>query len=240
QVFISVTSVLDMSVFKDQLVLEDLVKDMKKQSMDLSFGPLQSNGQVIVQGSFPALQVLTDFLLKKAESLSEKDSTEESKSHQRLRRRRLQEHRSTAETRNSVCDAHGGEKQVVVLDTDIYHYMKHFLPRLFQGKDGVVISDVTDGDITTVCVGNAAEARAGLVSSARKDLEDWSMKLHSTLRKERISFKEHSREEKHQYQRACESLKAHYPQVLVMPFDTHIEVIGPSSDIFKLTKEVSR
>ncbi|NXF79871.1 RBM43 protein, partial [Sclerurus mexicanus] len=239
QVFISVTSVLDMSVFKGQLVLEDLVEDIRKQSTDLSFGPLQSSGQIIVQGSFPAFQVLTDFLLQKAESLSEKDSTEESKSHQRLRRRRLQEHRSTTEPRNSVCDAHG-EKQVVVLDTDIYQYMKHFLPHLFQGKDGVVISNVTDGDITTVCVGNAAGARAGLVSSVRKDLEDWSLKLHSILHKERISFKEHSRDEKHQYQQACESLKACYPQVLVMTYDTHIDVIGLSSDILKFSKEVSR
>ncbi|NXU93392.1 RBM43 protein, partial [Xiphorhynchus elegans] len=206
----------------------------------LSFGPLQSNGQIIVQGSFPAFQVLTDFLLQKAESLSEKDNTEESKSHQRLRRRRLQDHRSTTETRNPVCDAHGGEKQVVVLDTDVYHYMKHFLPHLFQGKDGVVISDVTDGDITTVSVGNVAGARAGLVSSVRKELEDWSLKLHSSLRKERMSFKEHSGDEKHRYQQACESLKAQYPQVLVIPYDTHIEVIGPSSDIFKLSKEVSR
>ncbi|NXG03258.1 RBM43 protein, partial [Sakesphorus luctuosus] len=236
QVFSSVTSVLDMSVFKAQFVLEDLVEEMKRQSKDLSFGPLQPNGHIAVQGSFPAIKVLTDFLLLKAKPLSEKENTKENKSPWRLRTRRLQEHRSPVETKNSVGDAQG-EKQVVVLDTDIYHYMKQFFPNIFQ-KDGVVISGVTDGDITTVCVGSAGKARAGQVSNVKRDIEDWSMKLHSFLRKERISFKEHSRDERHRYKRACERLKPHYPEVLVMPYDTHIEVIGNSSDIYKFTKEV--
>ncbi|NXP17258.1 RBM43 protein, partial [Scytalopus superciliaris] len=237
QVFVSVTSVLNMSVFKDRFALEDLVEDMKKQNADLSFGPLQSNGQVAVQGSFPAFQVLTDFLLRKARALLERDSAEEGKSPGRLRRRRLQEHGSTTGTRNSARGAQG-EEQVVVLDTGVYQYMKHFLPRLLQGKDGVVISDVTDGDVTTVCVRDAGGARAGQVLSVKKDIEDWCVKLHSSLCKERISFKEHSRDEKQRYRRACERLRARYPRVLVVPCDTHIELIGLSAEVSKFTKEV--
>ncbi|NXK87241.1 RBM43 protein, partial [Formicarius rufipectus] len=239
QVFLSVTSVLDMSVFKAQFVLEDLVEDMKKQSRDLSFGPLQPNGQIVVQGSFPAFQVLTDFLLPKAKSLPEGASTEESKSHQRPRRRRPQEQRSTMGTRNSAAGARG-EKQVVILDTDMYLYMRHFLPWVFQGKAGVVISAIPDGDVTTVCVGSAGGALAGHVSSVTKAIEDWSMKLHSTLRKERISLQQLSRDERQHHKEACERLKAQYPQVLVMPYDTHVELVGLPSDVFKFTKEVSR
>ncbi|NXM09279.1 RBM43 protein, partial [Tyrannus savana] len=233
QVFSSVTSVLSMGVFKGQFVLEDLVAEMKKQRGDLSFGSLRSDGQIAVQGSFPAIKALRDFLLLKAKSLSEKDKKEESKSHQRLRRR-LQEHRSTTEMRNSVPDGDGG-KQVVVLDTDIYRYMKHFFPWIFQ-EDGVVVSAVTDGDITTVCVENAGRADAGQVSSVKKKIEDQSIKLHSILRKIRIPLKEH---EKHRHKGVCERLKSCYPQALVVPYDAHIEVIGFSSDVFEVTKEMS-
>ncbi|XP_064517751.1 RNA-binding protein 43 [Pseudopipra pipra] len=236
KVFSSVTSVLNMAVFKDQFVLEDLVEEMKKQSRDLRFGPLQSDGQIAVQGSFPAIKVLRDFLLLKAKSLSEKDNREESKSHQRLRRR-LQEDRRTMERRNFVPDGDGG-KQVVVLDTDIYHYMKHFFPWIFQEND-VAISAVTDGDITTVCVENAGRADAGQVSSVKKKIEDQSIKLHSILRKIRVSFKECPRDEKQRHKWLCERLKSSYPQVLVIPHDAHAEVIGFSSDIFELTKEMS-
>ncbi|NWU85527.1 RBM43 protein, partial [Onychorhynchus coronatus] len=236
QVFSSVTSVLSMSVFKDQFVLEDLVEEMKKQSRDLSFGPLRSDGRIAVQGSFPAITGLRDFLLLKAKSLSEKDSREESKSHQRLRRR-LQEHRSTTERRNFIPDGDGG-KQVVVLDTDIYHYMKHFFPWVFQQND-VVISAVTDGDITTVCVENAGRADAEQVLSVKKKIEDQSIELHSTLRKIRVSVKERTGDEKQRHKWVCERLKSCYPRVLVIPYDAHIEVVGFSSDIFKFSKEMS-
>ncbi|NWU06558.1 RBM43 protein, partial [Cephalopterus ornatus] len=235
QVFSSVTSVLNMSVFKDQFVLEDLVEEMKERSRDLSFGPLQSDGRIAVQGSFPAIKVLRDFLLVKAKSLSEKDNREESKSHQRPRRR-LQEHRSTTEMRNFVPDGDGG-KQMVVLDTDIYHYMKHFFPWIFQ-ENHVAISAVTDGDITTVCVENAGRADAGQVSSVKKKIEDQSIELHSTLRKIRVSLKERTRHEKQRHKWVCERLKSCYPQLLVIPYDAHIEVIGFSSDIFKFSKEM--
>ncbi|NWI25098.1 RBM43 protein, partial [Sula dactylatra] len=237
--FSSVTSVLNMSIFKDQFVLEDLIQEFKKKSTALSFGPLQSNGHISVQGSFPAIKLLRDFLLLKAKSLPEKDKREEkeSKSHQRPRRR-LQQQRLTTETSNSVHDANG-EKQVVVLDTDVYHYIKYFFPRTFLVNDDVVISGITAGDITTVNIENAgSRSDARWVLRVKEKIEIQSMKLHNTLRKERIYFKEHIRDEKQRYKWACERLKPRYPYVLIIPYDTHIDVIGNSSDIFEFTKEV--
>ncbi|XP_010285779.1 PREDICTED: RNA-binding protein 43 [Phaethon lepturus] len=237
-VFSSVTSVLNMSIFKDQFVLEDLIQEFKKKSTALSFGPLQSNGHISVQGSFPAIKLLRDFLLLKAKSLSEKDKREESKSHQRPRRR-LQQHRLTTETSNFVHDR-DGEKQVVVLDTDTYHYMKFFFSGTFLGNDDVVISDVTDGDITTVYIKNAgSRSDAGQVLRVKEKIENQSVELHNALRKERIYFEEHTRDKKQRYKWACESLKPRYPYVLIIPYDTHIDVIGNSSEIFEFTKEVS-
>ncbi|NWI66694.1 RBM43 protein, partial [Todus mexicanus] len=237
QVFSSVTSVLNMSIFKDQFVLEDLVREMKKESAALSFGPLQSNGHIAVRGSFPAIQLLRDFLLLKAKSLSEEDKEEEGKSHQRPRRR-LQQHRLTSETSDSVPGA-DGEKQLVVLDTDVYRYMKQFFPRTLLVKDDVVISDITDSDTTTLYVASAGRGSgAARVSRVKQRIENQSVELHNTLRKERIYFEGRHRDEKKRYMRACEHLKPRYPSVLVIPYETHIDLIGNASEVFHFTKEV--
>ncbi|NXQ28354.1 RBM43 protein, partial [Alaudala cheleensis] len=235
QAFLGVTSTLNVAVFRDHFVLEDLVEEMKKQSPGLDFGPLQPDGQIAVQGSFPALRELREFLLLKAKSFSEKDRRE-GKSQQRLRRK-LQEPRGATETRNSTRDAHR-EKQEVVLDTDIYLYMRSFHPRTFQADD-VVISAVTDGDITTVCIESAGRKAAhGL--RARKRIEDSSVELQRVLRKERICFKGHSRAEKQRHQQLCERLKPRYPAVLVLPYDSHMDLVGTSADVFGFAEDVRR
>ncbi|KFP83032.1 RNA-binding protein 43, partial [Acanthisitta chloris] len=236
-VFSSVKSVLNMSVFKDQFAVEDLIEEMKKKSTALSFGPLLSNGHIAVQGSFPAIKVLRDFLLLKAKCLSEQDKREESKPQQRPRRR-LQEHRLSTETKNFTPDA-DGEKQVVVLDTDVYHYMRHFSLRALLATGDVVVSDSTDGGVTTVCIEKAAgRADAAQVLRVRKKIESKSVELHKVLRKERLCLKGHTRDEKQRYKQVCERLKPSYPAVLVVPYDTHIDLIGASSEIFKFRKEV--
>ncbi|KFP92494.1 RNA-binding protein 43, partial [Apaloderma vittatum] len=236
-VFGSVTSILNMSIFKDQFVLEDLIQEMKKKSTALRFGPLQPNGHICVQGSFPAIKLLRDFLLLKAKSLSEEEKKEESKSHQRPRRR-LQQYRHATEMSSSVHDA-GGEKQVVVLDADVYRYMKSFFSRTFLVNNDVVISDITDGDTTTLYIESAgSRSDAGRVLRVKERIENQSIKLHNNLRKERISFEKHTRGEKEIYRRACGRIKPHYPSVLIVPYDTHFDVIGNSSDVFKFTKEV--
>ncbi|XP_030808430.1 RNA-binding protein 43 [Camarhynchus parvulus] len=235
--FLWVTSTLNMAVFRDHLVLEDLVEEMKQQSPALSFGPLQRDGQIAVQGSFPALRVLRDFLLLKAKPLSEEDKRER-KSHQRPRRK-LQERRGAAEMRNSTRDEQR-ENRVLVLDTDIYHYMKSFYPKALQGND-VVISGVTDGDITTVCIesaGSKAGATQGL--KAKKTIEDYSVELQKILWKERIWLKEPSRAGKQRHRQLCDRLKARYPTVLVIHYDTHLDVVGTSADVLGFTEEVKR
>ncbi|NXQ11522.1 RBM43 protein, partial [Peucedramus taeniatus] len=237
QAFLCVTCTLSVAVFRDQVGLEDLVEEMKKQSPALSFGPLQRDGKIAVQGSFPALRDLREFLLLKAKSLSEEDRRE-GKSQQRPRRK-LQEHRSALEMRNFIRDA-PKEQQELVLDTDIYLYMRCFHPRAFQGND-VVISGVTDSDITTVCIESAgSKAGAAHSSRAKKIIEKYSLELQKILRKERICLKEHSRAEKQRFQQLWERLKARYPKVLIVPYDTHLDVVGTSADVFGVTEEVKR
>ncbi|KAM9380268.1 RNA-binding protein 43 [Phaethornis superciliosus] len=235
-VFSSVTSLLNMSVFKDHLVLEELIQELQKKSTDLSFGPLQSNGLISVQGSFPAIQSLRDFLFLKAKSLSEKEQREDKESHQRPQRR-LQQHRLSREPNHPSQD---GEKQVVVLDTDTYLYMKHFFPGIFQINADVVISDTTDGDVTMVCIENAgSRSGAGQALRVREKIESQSVKLHQVLRKERIYFEKCTRDEKKRYTAVCKSLESLYPSVLAIFYNTHLDIIGTSSKIFKFTKEMS-
>ncbi|XP_051479509.1 RNA-binding protein 43 [Apus apus] len=225
-VFGSVTSVLNLSVFKDHFVLEELLQELQKKSTALSFGPLQPNGHISVQGSFPAMKLLRDLLLLKAKSLSEKEKGKERKSQQSSRRRQ------------HVQDA-DGENQMVVLDTDTFHYMKHFFPKTFLVND-VVISASADGDITTVYIKSAgSRSDPRQVLRVKGNIENQSVKLHNDLRKERICYEKHSREEKERYKRVCRSLRSHHPSVLIIPYDTHIDVIGTSSEVLKFTKEVS-
>ncbi|KAM9189552.1 RNA-binding protein 43 isoform 1-T1 [Mergus octosetaceus] len=237
-IFSSVTSVLNMSVFKDQYVLEDLIQELKKKNTALSFGPLQSNGHISVQGSFPAIKMLRDFLLLKAKSLSE-DKNEERKSYQRQKKQQ-QQCRLTTDTNNFVHDAEG-EKQVVVLDTDIYLYMKNVLPKKLLANTDVVISDITDGDITTLYLQKVrSRPDAAQVLAFKEEIEHQSLKLHNTLCKERIYLEEYTRDEKQKYKLVCETLKSHYPSVLVIPYATHIDVIGNSSEVFEFTREVNK
>lgn len=226
-----------MSIFKDQFDLEDLVQEIKKKSTALSVGPLQPNGLLSVEGPFPAIKLLKDFLLLKAKSVSEEDRRGESKAHQRPRRR-PQQHRLTTQTSHFVRDA-DGVKQTVVLDTDVYHYMKHFCLRTLLANDDVVISDVTDGDTTTVSIeGAGSRSGAEQVLRAKEKIEEESVKLYHTLRKERIRFEERTRVEKERYKWVCSRVKPRYPRVLIIPYGTHIDVIGSSSEIFEFIKEV--
>ncbi|XP_021391110.2 RNA-binding protein 43 [Lonchura striata] len=232
--FLWVSCTLSLAVFRDHLLLEDLLQEMQKQSPGLIFGALQRDGQVAVQGSFPELRVLREFLLLKAKSLPE-EPEKEGKPQQRGRRK-LQEPRGAAGMRNSSRGA-PREKSVLVLDMDIYHYLMCFPPRALQGNE-VVISAVTDGDIATVSIESAA-SKAGVLQ-AKKTIENHSVELQKMLRKERICLKEHSRAEKQRYKELCNRLKPHYPKVLVMPCDTHIDLVGPSADVFGFTEEVKR
>lgn len=227
-----------MSVFKDQYVLEDLIQELKKKNTALSFGPLQSNGHISVQGSFPAIKMLRDCLLLKAKSLSE-DKNEERKSRQRQKKQQ-QQCRLTTDTNNFVLDAER-EKQVVVLDTDIYLYMKNVLPKKLLANTDVVISDITDGDITTLYLQKTrSRPNAAQVLAFKEEIERQSLKLHNTLCKERIYLEEYTRDEKQKYKLMCETLKSHYPSVLVIPYATHIDVIGNSSEVFEFTREVNK
>uniref|UniRef100_A0A8C8R9I9 RNA binding motif protein 43 n=1 Tax=Pelusios castaneus TaxID=367368 RepID=A0A8C8R9I9_9SAUR len=239
-IFTCVSSVLDLSIFGDKYILEDLVKELQKHITDLSFSPLQSNGLISVQGSFPAIKSLKDNLLLRANSLSWKDKRGESKPDQRPNSR-TQKHRLSMGPSNNVVHNLGKEEQVVVLDTDIYYYMKQFLYKESLAKYSVVSREVTDGEVTTIYLENSrASSDPRELERAKERIEDFSAKLHCSLRKERFSLDGNTKSKRQKYKQACEMVKAKFPKVLVIPYDTHVDVIGSSSDTYEFTQEVNR
>uniref|UniRef100_A0A8C3U9T1 RRM domain-containing protein n=1 Tax=Catharus ustulatus TaxID=91951 RepID=A0A8C3U9T1_CATUS len=223
----SLINLILMAVFRGHCVLEDLVEEMKKQSPDLDFGVLQPDGRIAVQGSFPALRALREFLLLKAKSLSEGDS-KEGKPHQRPRRK-LQEHRGAVEMRNSPEDA-ARHKQTLLLDTDIYHYMRCFHPKTLQASSAD-ISAVIEGDITTVCIEAAGRRAADHGWRAKRRIEDCSVQLQRMLRKERISLRGLSRAQRERCRQLWQNLTPRYPAVLLIPCDTHVDVVGTPAEV---------
>ncbi|XP_074857092.1 RNA-binding protein 43 [Carettochelys insculpta] len=239
-VFTCVSSVLNLSIFGDKYVLEDLVQELQKNIPTLSFSPLQSNGKISVQGSFSAIKSLKDNLLLKANFLSGKDKRGDRKPDQSPKKR-IQKCEFFVEPSNNFVHNVNREKQAVVLDTDIYHYMKHFFYKENLAKYDVVSHEVTDGEITTIYLGNSRTGfDAKELERAKEGIENLSAKLQCRLRKERFSFKSSARTERQKYKQACESIKSRFPRVLVIPYDTHIDVIGSSSETYEFTQEVNR
>lgn len=237
-IFTCVSSVLNLSIFGEKYVLEDLVQELWKTIPALNFSPLQSNGQISVQGSFSAIKSLKDYLLSKANSLSGNSKRGEKKLDQRPNSR-TQKQGLFVEPNNKFVDNVSGEEQVVVLDTDIYYYMKHFFYKESLGKYKVVSREVTDGEITTIYLENTrASSDSRELERAKEEIEELSAKLHCSLRKER--FNSNTRSERQKYKQACESIKSQFPKILVIPYDTHIDVIGSSSETYEFTQEVCR
>ncbi|XP_063502111.1 RNA-binding protein 43 isoform X3 [Symphalangus syndactylus] len=63
KIFISVNAILDLSVFGKEVILETLVKDLKKKIPSLSFSSLKPSGRISVEGSFLAFKRLKESLL---------------------------------------------------------------------------------------------------------------------------------------------------------------------------------
>uniref|UniRef100_A0A8D0G9E9 RNA binding motif protein 43 n=1 Tax=Sphenodon punctatus TaxID=8508 RepID=A0A8D0G9E9_SPHPU len=239
-VFPCVSSTLDLSVFGDKYILEELVQELQKNLTVLSFGPLQSNGHILVQGPFSAVTSLKNSLLLKANSLLDKVKKGGKESNQIASSRMQKYGSSRKQSKNFVQDTNRKE-QVVVLDTDVYRYMEHFYGNMYKKqlqKYGVASHVVTDGEITTMYL-ESNRSDPSHLQRAKEVVENLSMDLQRRLRKEKIIFEANNRTEHWKYTKTCEHLKFQYPKVLVIPYTTHIDIIGSSSEIYKFVQEVN-
>jgi len=244
KVFSSVKAILDLSVFRSQVPLESLVMDLKKKNPTLCFSPLEPNGRISIQGSFLAMQKLKESLLLKASSLLEKNRnfiSEEKRWNRQNSRRQLQRSSSLESLGSSVPEA-TKRGETLVLDTDIFLYLKK--SRFYEStlkNCHVFCEERVDGAITTICIKNAQECSQPNNAKVVKALfEEYSLALHFELRKETLTLKGKESRNKRNIKLACEQLSSRFPQVLINFYETHIDIIGSSSDTNLFKEEVMK
>ncbi|KAL8183300.1 UNVERIFIED_CONTAM: hypothetical protein K2H54_035291 [Gekko kuhli] len=246
-VFISVSCLLNLSILREKSTLKDLVEDLKKNFPVLSFGTLHPDGQITVQGPFSAIRSLQNKLvLKLLNSVSEaevkprrRESTTDPRPNSRLAKTDL-----SLEVSNNFVQSTKKEGLSVAVDTDIYLYVKTFKEKIYQEslkQCGVISHEFRDGEVTTISFdSDPASPSVGQLELAKNTFEDLVASLQSCLRKERLSLEGSSRAEKRQHEQACENVSSQYPHVLVLPYSTHIDIIGMSSDVYEFMQQVNK
>lgn len=223
------------------------MEDLKKNFPVLSFGTLHPDGQITVQGPFSAIRLLQNKLvLKLHDSVSKTEVTpgrRESTTDPRPNTRPAKTDVSL-EASNNFPQSTKKEGLIIALDTDIYLYMKTLKKKMYQEslkKCGVISHEFKDGEVTTICLDNdPASPSVGQLELAKNIVEDLAASLQRCLRKERVSLEGSSRAEKRQHEQACETVSSQYPRVLVLPYSTHVDVIGTSSDVYEFTQQVNK
>ncbi|XP_070279123.1 RNA-binding protein 43 isoform X1 [Myotis yumanensis] len=237
---------------KGPFSLESLVRDLKKKIPSLRFSPLEQNGRISVHGSFLAIKNLKETLLFKASSLLEKNrsciSEGEKRSRQSPRRSLPRSNNSLESPRSSVPEtARRGETarcgETLVLETDVFLYLKKngFYESTLK-KFHVLCQERVEGEITTICIKNARDGlRPNNEKLVKEYLEKYSHALHFELRKETFDLEGKEKRERGNIRLACEQLSLRYHQKLLVNFyKTHIDIIGPSSDVYSFKKELMK
>uniref|UniRef100_A0A8D2LQD4 RNA binding motif protein 43 n=2 Tax=Varanus komodoensis TaxID=61221 RepID=A0A8D2LQD4_VARKO len=242
-IFTCVTCILSLSIFGEQHNLEDLVQDLKKNLPCLSFGPLHPSGKIRVQGPFSAISLLKDrLLLKMKPTLPEQQvkGGEGSTAHSSTERPMSSE--LPLAPRDNLAQSTSKEAVQVTLDTDVYYYFKTFVDPLYKThleRCGVMVLENVDGELTTICFREDNKPGSKKLEDAKHFIETWSANLHGFLRKERLVQEGFTQTGIQNLERACEIVRPSYPRVLVIPYQTHIDVIGSSSDIYMFSQQVN-
>lgn len=246
KVFSSVKAILDLSVFRSQVVLKYLVMSLQKEIPTLCFSPLERNGRISVRGSFLAIKKLKESLLLKASLLLERNrnfiSEGENWNRQSPGRNLQRSSTSLQSLRSSLPETtRSGER--LVLDTDVFLYLKkktQFYEDTLK-KFHVLCQERVDGEITTIHIKNAPDgSRPNNEKRVKEFIEKYSHSLHFELRKETFVLEGKDNREKIKIKLACEHLSSRYLKVLINFYETHIDIIGSSSDTYSFKKEVMK
>ncbi|XP_015848526.1 RNA-binding protein 43 isoform X1 [Peromyscus maniculatus bairdii] len=247
KVFNYVMAILDLSIFRTQIVLESLVTDLKKKIPALNFSPLGPSGKISVQGSFLAIMKLKQALIAKAISASESNRKEDAGKRRNHSRQNpggvLQGRETSAAALGTSVPESARSQATLVLDTDVFLYLKHKceLYELTLNKYRILCQESVDGDVTTICLQDAhGGSRPSGIRHVKELIEEWAQGLHLELRKETLVLEGRGEREKRKIKQACEQLRYRYLGVLVNPHHTHIDIIGPSSDTFLFKTELMK
>ncbi|XP_072468034.1 RNA-binding protein 43 isoform X2 [Notamacropus eugenii] len=232
---------LDLSIFGKEAVLENLVAELKEKIPSLIFYVVETNGKVIVKGSFLAIKKLKEILLSKASSLHGNDTNCVS-----LRKRKKKTSPEWSTSVSSIQPAMlntTGSDQIIVLDTDVFKYMKHG-SQMYEKtlKDFNVMSqEIVNDEVTTICLRSSqADSHSDHLEKVKELIEEFSYTLSLELRKETFSFDGKDMNERKQILSACNVLKPQYPQVLIECNSKHIDIIGNATDTYQFKKLVMK
>ncbi|XP_036601677.1 RNA-binding protein 43 [Trichosurus vulpecula] len=233
---------LDLSVFGKEVVLENLVTELKEKIPSLKFYLVETNGKVIVKGSFLAIKRLKEVLLLRASSLHGNNANCVS-----LRKRKKKinspEWSTAVSSVQPAMPKTTRNEQIIVLDTDVFKYMKHG-NQMYEKilKDFNVISEEIDKDeITTICLRSSqTDSNSDHLEKVKELIEAFSYTLSLDLRKEILSFEGKDANEREQILAACQVLKPQYPQVLFEVNSKQIDIIGNASDTYQFKKLVMK
>ncbi|CAH6788618.1 Rbm43 [Phodopus roborovskii] len=244
KVFNYVMAILDLSVFRTQIVLESLVMDLKKKIPTLNFSPLGPSGKISVKGSFLAIMKLKQVLISKA--ISPLENHRKCAGERRNQNRQnpgsiLQRSKNSAAALGTSVPKAARSQGTLVLDTDTFFYLKHKCEfyELTLSKYHILCQERVDGDVTTICLQDAHDgSRSSSVRHVKELIEEWAQDLQLELRKETLVLEGRGDGEKRNIKRACEHLCYRYLRVLINLHSTHIDIIGPSSDTFLFKTEL--
>uniref|UniRef100_A0A8C8TEP6 RNA binding motif protein 43 n=1 Tax=Peromyscus maniculatus bairdii TaxID=230844 RepID=A0A8C8TEP6_PERMB len=222
KVFNYVMAILDLSIFRTQIVLESLVTDLKKKIPALNFSPLGPSGKISVQGSFLAIMKLKQALIAKAISASESNRKEDAGKRRNHSRQNpggvLQGRETSAAALGTSVPESARSQATLVLDTDVFLYLKHKceLYELTLNKYRILCQESVDGDVTTICLQDAhGGSRPSGIRHVKELIEEWAQGLHLELRKETLVLEGRGEREKRKIKQACEQLRYRYLGVLV-------------------------
>ncbi|XP_034349758.1 RNA-binding protein 43 [Arvicanthis niloticus] len=252
KVFNYVMAILDLSVFRTQIVLENLVVDLKKKIPTLNFSPLGPSGKISVQGSYLAIMKLKQALLSKAISPLENNRNyagERRNQNGQNPRRVLQKRENSVPIRGTCVPEPAGRlptlgtsirepasnPETLVLDTDIFLYLKHKCEfyELTLSKYHVLCQEMVDGDVTAIRLQDAPDGSCpGSVRHVKEFIEECVQEFHLELRKELLVLEGMGDREKRNIRQSFEQLCCRYPRVLMNVHSTHIDLIGPPSDTY--------
>ncbi|XP_052038423.1 RNA-binding protein 43 [Apodemus sylvaticus] len=246
KVFNHVMAILDLSVFRTQIVLENLVMDLKKKIPALNFSPLGPSGKISVQGSYLAILKLKQTLISKATSPLEnnrKYAGERRSRNGQDPRRILPKSKNSASILGTSVPEPASSPETLVLDTDIFLYLKHKCEfyHLTLSKYHVLCQERVDGDLTTICLRDTGDGSGpGSVRHVKEFIEECVQEFHLELRKELLVLEGRGNTERRNIRQAAEELCGRYPRVLMKVHSTHIDLIGPPSDTYLFKTQLKK
>ncbi|KAJ1205980.1 hypothetical protein NDU88_001398 [Pleurodeles waltl] len=201
-VFTFASAILDLSLFCEQCLLKDLVEELKDNVPDLIFSSLTLDGKVTVEGSFPSIRRLREFLVHK-NSVAEKgrahllsrvwESSEEIPTASTTQELRLHLDSSVPFRKDNNI-----ESPTLFLDTDTCLFMMDICRKDFEkclNRYNVAYDMTKDTDITML---RLRPVRAGIdpkqAECAKMDIQILYESLQPVLRKERICLDDKRKE----------------------------------------------